>query len=464
MRSHPFKRSSRLRWCAAALTYVVVFAPPGPAQSASQPDGTASADAALTDVTPTTAAAPITPPSEQEIRQAIRDLNHPSPARRREAVRRLADWGPLAFDALGKVAAGSELEPALLARDLLREMGEVLFVGGRVRLEVDRERIRWDEPFALTVHVHNPTPGPVVVPWPADAASTTAPAADLHTSDADQVAALMDIADHLSIVGPDGRPVELRVDPIESDSAVYRAVAVRAGFDPPSHPVPPQGSERLRVPAFNRGWARYPLLAAGRYTIRFAYQPEWRDPAWIDQGFGRIESNIVTIEVTQPAPSEVREATRPVRLQLRQENDRLVAELQNVWDRDLWFNFNLGGPLDTHARLEWCPQPSGDGEVNTFALDGDATGPQFAADRIGHLAPGQTHLLTRADPAAVIERARLAGDTSDAPSVALKYSHLPSGRDLRLNLREKGQRETIPSQIFSGSAISEPIPLSTSDR
>ncbi|HOJ72441.1 MAG TPA: hypothetical protein PLV57_07380 [Phycisphaerae bacterium] len=440
-----------LLWLTAGACWAAFAA--ASSNSAASPGATAPADAAR----PVASTRPV-PPGEDQIRQAIRDLNHPSPSRRREAVRQLADWGPLAFDALAQVAAGPELEPALLARDLLRQMGEVLFVGARVRLEADHTHIRWDQPVNLSVHVDNPTPARVVVPWPAElAVASSQPAPE----DCDQVAAMMDIADFLLVVGPDGEEVATRVDPIEQDTAVHRAVLVRAGNHPPSHAVPAESNERLVVPRFNRGWARFPMLAAGTYTVRFAYQPQWRDPAWIAQGFGLIESNPVTIEVTEAAPEAIRQADRPVRLNLRQEeNGRFLGEIQNVWDRELWLNLNIGGPVETHARLEWMVWADDESEAVTFALDDDATGPQFAADYVRQMAPGEKATVTTARLETVLERYRRAADQpSGQVMISLKYTHIPSAQALRQALREKGRRESVPSQLFNGSAMSEPMQI-----
>src|SRR5690606_2863682 len=55
----------------------------------------------------------------ETIRSTVRQLSHPSPARRRAAIRQLAEWGPVAFPELKRVAGSGNLESALLARDLL---------------------------------------------------------------------------------------------------------------------------------------------------------------------------------------------------------------------------------------------------------------------------------------------------------------------------------------------------------
>jgi len=414
---------------------------------------------------------------------------------------------------LGQAAAGDDLEPALLAQDLLEEMGEVLFMGGRVRLVAvagglgtagisdrgadhpagpshaaagadDHIRISWDEPVTLTVHVDNPTPGHAVVPWPADTLTAPTPGTSQHPSpdrsgrsgtrrqtgsdDAGQVAAFMDIADHLVVSDPDGNPIEPRVDPIEQDTAVDRAVQIRASDHPPSHSIPPGASEDLVVPQLNRGWARYPMLDVGKYTVQFVYQPQWKDPAWTAQGFGLIHSNTITVEVTEPAPIEIRRATRPVKLTLSREEGRLVAELQNTWDRELWLNLNIGGPPETHARLQWRPQSKEGPEVGPFQLDADATGPRFSPDRLKRLCPGEKVVVSRADAATVLQRCRLAGSARPdarrsvpvAPVlVSARYIHVPSAQALRSSLREKGRRERIPTQLFSGSAASDAVTL-----
>jgi hypothetical protein len=403
-------------------------------------------------VTTQSAPAAVTVPTEQEIRLAIRDLNHPSPARRRAAVQRLAEWGPLAFDALGKVASGTELEPALLARDLLREMGEVLFIGARVRLEIDRDRVRWDEPVTLSVVVENPSSTPIVVPWPEEPLpSATLPADDVH-----QVSAMMDIADQLVVTRPDGDPLEARIDPIEHDTAVHRALEIRAGDHPPSHPLAPGRTERLDVRQFNRGWARYPLLEKGKYTVKFEYQPEWKNPAWVAQGFGRITSNAISIEVTEPAPPAIRQADRAVRMNLYREGGRIIGELENTWDRSLWLNLNIGGPPETHARLDWVLElPDQDNEP--FHLDSDMTGPLFGTDRLREVAPGQKVRVSTVDPEVLLKRARPAPAGAGPVPVVLRYSQLHPADALRRNLREKGRRESIPTQLFSGSAISQPV-------
>jgi hypothetical protein len=400
------------------------------------------------------ASRPVELPSPDAVQRAIRQLNHPLPAKRQEAVRQLSLWGPLAFEHLEQVAAGADLESALLARDLLREMGEVLFVGAQVRLEADRTRIRWDEPVALTVEVRNPNEGNVRVPWPARAdLSASQPAED----DTRQVAAVMDVADFISVTDPGGEAVDLRVDPIEQDTAIYRVVGLRASDTPPSHAIGPGATVRLAVRQFNRGWARFPMLARGKYHIQFEYQPEWKDPTWTAQGVGRIRSNVVEIEVIDEAPAQVRQAVRPLAMDVSLDGDRVRGELRNTWDRDVYVNLNVGANIETHARLEWVPQRDSD-EANPFMLPGDATEANFSVDRVKQLAPGQAVIVSRASRSQIVQQAQPTDSArSEQIWVRLRYAHLASPDALRRTLRDKGRHESVPTQLFTGMASSDPI-------
>ena len=315
---------------------------------------------------------------------------------------------------------------------------------------MDRTRIRWDEPIVLTIRVDNPTAGDVRVSWPTDGAAGDAQGA---ADDATQVAALMDVADFLAVSAPSGESVELRVDPIEQDTAVHRVVSVRAGAAPPSQVIPPGGSARLTVPQWNRGWARFPTLGRGTYSIRFEYQPPWKDAAWIAQGVGAVLSNTVQIEVVEPAPPSIQQATRPMELRLREEHHQIIGELRNLWDRELYINLNMGGPLETHARLEWC-RAADAGEAGPFTLEGDATGRDFAPERLKVLAPGETARVADSAVALLLKQARSpsAGD-GEPVEVALRYVHLATPDALRRSLRQKGRRESIPTQVFSGAVL-----------
>lgn len=395
-------------------------------------------------------------PTAAEIRAAVRLLSHPAPARRRAAIRQLAEWGPAAFPELRRVAKSADFEAAISARDLLKELEPAILIGARVRLEVKPARVRWDEPITLTVHAANPTAERILVPWPADGGgSATQPA----EGDARQVAAMMDAADFLVVKGPDGEPLDIRVDPIEREPAIYEAVNQRAGDDPPVHPVPAGRSDQLQITAFNRGWARYPMLAAGRYQIAFAYQPKWKDKSWVEDAFGLVVSDPVTVEITDSAPETLRKADTALSLKLKEEGESLIAEMENTWDRRVSVNLNLGGEHETHARLEWrVTRQSGDSEEEPIRWEPEPTDAAFQAKLIRQLKPGERLVIGRAPADVLRKRAREAAADGEW-EVAVRYVNLPSPPQLRERLADKNLSVEITSDLFAGSVTSEPLPL-----
>src|SRR5262249_4747198 len=97
-----------------------------------------------------------TRPSSEQMRHMVVQQSHPVLARRREAIRQLAEWGPAAFPELRKVTQSSDHEAALSASELLKELQRAILIGAEIRLEVDRGRAAWNEPITLTVHAVNP--------------------------------------------------------------------------------------------------------------------------------------------------------------------------------------------------------------------------------------------------------------------------------------------------------------------
>jgi hypothetical protein len=431
----------------AAMVSMSVFASAALAQSTTRP---------ATQPTSTPASAPAEP-SAAEIRQAVKQLKHPSPAKRREAIRQLAAWGPITFPELRKAAQGSDLEAALSARTLLNELQAAIMLGGRVRLEVDRARIAWDEPFALTVHAHNPSQAPMRVPWPDPA---KAPATKPASPEADQVGRMLDAADWLMVTGPDGQPLDLRIDSIDGAVDIRQAVDLRAGKKPPSHTVEPGSHAQLRIPEFNRGWSRYPMLAAGTYTIRFEYQPQWEDESWTEAGFGRVTSEPVKIEITRSAPDDIRSAERPLHLRLKRQGDQIVAEMYNTWDRPLCLNLNFGPDNSRHAQLVWDVAIDGQSDTRRWQPEPDPSAATFKLDRLKTAAPGQTLEIARAP---IAELTRSADGTeplkADHCRLTLRYMQLPSPLQMRELYEKQVKPGDIPSELFSGVVASEAFPL-----
>lgn len=396
------------------------------------------------------------PETRAAIRVAVGELDHPRPERRRDAARRLAGWGPLALPDLQEAAAGPRLERALAARDLLAQLGEVFLFGGIVRLEADRREVAWDEPFDLILHVANPGEAPLRLPWSID----PDPPGGESEADAAQVAAVLSVADFLTVTGPDGQPVAPRVDPIDRDARVRETINVLASQSPPTGTIAPGASARLVLRAFNRGWARYPMLSAGIYSIAFACQPEWNDARWTAQGLGRVEAPPLRVHVRSDAPEAVRMSDRPMAAVLRREGDSLVAELVNTWDRPQWVSLNLGGPPETHAAVEWRLPSVDHDRLDAVNLETGADEPLVRPERFRPLEPGQALEVVRVPVAAIQARLRDLGiPSAQAHAIAFSYRHLPSAEALRLQLKAAGRRVAVPRHLFSGTVTSEPVPL-----
>ncbi len=392
------------------------------------------------------------PPDDTQVRQMVRQLNHPSPARRTAALRQLAAWGPFAFNELRRAADGPDHEAALSAQALLAELQAAILIGGQVRLEVDRSRIGWDEPFTLTVRVKNPTPVPIRVPWPQSILPATQPVPD----DADQVGRILDVADWLTVSDPDGRPTELRFEPIDGDAAVYEAVNVRAGKRPPFSEVPAGGEVDLRVVQFNRGWARYPMLSAGTWHISFAYQPAWKDASWIEAGYGRIQAGPVAVEVTGNAPEAVRHATRSLQLTLVSDDKLIRAEVLSTWDRPLHLNLNYGPDPTRYASVAWEFRRGEGTDWRRWEPEPESSQSAVRLDRIRRIDPGKSVEIARLARSELFKRAA-ADPTAGSCEAKLRYMNLPNARRLRESMTATGESMTIPSPLFTGVLPSEPI-------
>lgn len=404
-----------------------------------------------------TATAPsgqVSPPDDSQVRHMVRQLNHPSPVRRRAALRQLAAWGPFAFNELRRAAEGPDHEAALSAQALLAEFQAAILIGGQVRLEVDRSRIAWDEPFTLTVRVKNPTPVPIRVPWPQSIPPATQPVPD----PADQVGRILDVADWLTVTDPDGRPTELRFEPIDGDAAVYEAVNVRAGKCPPFSEVPASGEVDLRVVQFNRGWARYPMLSAGTWHISFAYQPAWKDASWIEAGYGRVQAGPVSVEVVRNAPDAVRHATRPLQLALVSDDKVIRAEVLSTWDRSLHLNLNYGPDPTRYASVAWEFRSVGTIDWQRWEPEPESSQSAVRPDRIRRINPGESVEIARLARTELLKKAA-ADPPAGSCEAMLRYMNLPNARRLRESVSAAEESMTLSSPLFTGVLLSEPIQL-----
>lgn len=389
----------------------------------------------------------------------VRQLNHPIPNKRTAALRELAELGPMAIPPLRDAVDGPYLEGALLAERLLVELDSAVLMGADIHIRFNREQITWDEPVALVVDVRNPTEAPIRVPWPiALAASPDKQISDsaLSPEPVVQVSAMLDISDYLRVVGPDGSPLELRVDPIERDALVAEAVNIRAGETPPSHHIPPGGAERLIVPAFNRGWARFPMLTAGQYVVQLVYQHDWSNSQWNEEAIGRIVTSAVGLTVTDSAPAELRHADKPLELRLHQQGSELIVTARNTYDRAQSINLNLSSAMKTHGRLHWRPVIGEAGDRHTIEMAEDTTDPVFDINRVYTLEPLEEKVISRLPVVTLLRSARSLGARSPV-TVSVRYSQLSTPPEIREILAGIDIADELPSNLFTGTASSNAI-------
>ncbi len=385
--------------------------------------------------------------SGDAIRRLVAELGHPVPSRRQAARRKLVGYGLRAGDELRRASNGPNLEAALQARDLLEELDSAFFQGGQISLEADRSAVNWDEPFALAVVVRNPTPGPIRVTW---AAPATSPADQPESEDVRQVAALFDVADFLVVRGPDEQEIDMRTDPLERDPAVRAVVDLRARGSPPSHLVEAGGTARLRIPDFNRGWARYPMLEAGKYRISIRYQPSWKEQQWIEEGVGLAESPPIEVEVRQAAPRSIREANLGMGLELAWAGDDLVVNLRNLWDRPQWVNLDFGNDMESQARLSW--------QVERKSLFGGGqaeVSPRLTfpnrKDRLPRLAPDEVTEICRVTLDDLKEAMRQAGRRQAGRyELTVRYQFISDIESYRRVLAARKSKTPIPTHVYTG--------------
>ncbi len=406
-------------------------------------------------------------PIEQAgLESLIRELGSPRYETRKQATRRLCMAGHRAAPALLRAAEGDEYEAALRARSVLDLLDSLYFGGCTIRLAADKSHLAWNEPFALTVVISNESRYRAFIPLE--------PASSEVGGDARQVGDLLDLADHLWVVAPDGRPVRLRVDDLRDDARVTEAVDWRAEGGPVVE-LPPGKERVVRIPNFNRGWARYPLLTAGTHTIQFDYVPQWDDEEFSQAGVGRVASNVLTVEVTRGCPPVVARSRLSGIVTVERQAAYLVARLTNGDDLPITVNTNWGGPQAPFAQLLWTvTSATGQRSINR-AGQAPERPPQralsdFARDRIVELAPGDSLDLDRIPLSLVLESQSPGSGISAGGAEVEVHVTLVNQCDLAwqqqhdpplVNNRRVPQslREPLPRRMLTGRIVGQPLRL-----
>lgn len=384
-----------------------------------------------------------------EIQQLVRLLGHPLPARRAAAARQLAAWGPLAEAELIRAQAGPETEIAVAAGELLAQIQNIPLLGAQLKLRATPARIAWNQMVTLEVHIHNPLAAPIRIP---PTAHRTLPASR-PTSDEDrpamQVASLLDVADLLQVLDPEGRPLDLRFETLQDDPEVLRAVDRRAS-DTLKWAMLPAGADAvIVVEQFNRGWMRYPLLGVGKHRVTLNWQPAWKNPQWIQAGLGRIGAEPLDIEIVTAAPTRVRQASRPLELALRWDRGKYIVSVRCIWDVPVWVNLNCNEHSAAHARLRW--QIAQDEGADPLVWEPDGTG-AFTLNRILRIEPGQEMKLAEIESATLRTHLPSTRPADKPLDLTIVYTQIAGVEAIRNDLRAADRSAAqLPPHLFTGT-------------
>ncbi len=386
---------------------------------------------------------------DPDIAQLIQQLGDRSFQVRAGASRRRCRRGPAARPALEKAARSEDFEVALRAKALLDVFDQLLFVGCAIDISVSKQRVAWDESFDLILTIRNQAAHSSTLPFDVSHRKEQPPAPE-----AEQVAAVLDLADLLEVVGPDGAPVAFHVDSTSSDPELEAVLRSRADASPTTRLEPGQ-SFRFQAVDFNRGWGRYPMFRKGTYRITLAYVPQWNDEEFARAGVGGVRSNTVELAITEGAPGAVVSPGAPPRLSLVHEQASVSARLLNCRDVPIWLNVNFGPGGSPYASLRWvvydgkewrdCP-PTGPSASRT----------DFSRVRLLEIAPGQELEIGRADLA---DLRRAAGLNPDQPLfVRAVYSSLCD----RAWQRQKKDlppalQQPLPARLLTTTLAGEPL-------
>ncbi len=406
------------------------------------------------------------PATTQEIDRLVKDLGHASYDVRVFATHRLLAIGMPARARLLEAEQSDMPEVVLRAKKLLLAFNNLLFHGVRVELTFSKTRIVWDEPIDLQVTLINDSDFDAQVLLETDATER----AKL-PPESRQVADMLDVAESLRVFGPTERTVGLRVDDINLDPHVAEVVQVRLGHGPIGKIA---AGERVTIIVrdFNRGWARMPLLDAGRYAVQFDYMPRWEDQALADAQVGRVLSNEASITVTKAAPETVSRRGVEASLIVERKGRDLVASLVNRTDKTLLINRNFGSASPfSHGR--WVYDLDGNMREISSIMRPNASWHDFNPELLVPVAPGATVELTRIAQADLIKRLAAHGANVDETRWELYFTYTnlcdrnwqkrQGTALLGADSAPEFLRKLLPRNILAGWYTSNRIPVSRSD-
>ncbi len=337
--------------------------------------------------------------TDERIDSLIRELGDRSYEKRARASRELCMIGQRAASALQRAASGDQNEVTLRAGQLLEVIDTVYFGGCSVELSAGRSRIAWNDPLEVVLTIHNASDYLARVPLQA-----AGPDRDRLPSHVRQIGDMVDLGDHLRVVAPDGQQVRVRIDDVRDDPLVEDAIRWRAEGGPLTE-IGPAGKSVRRLAEFNSGWARFPLLERGRYSIQLVYEPQWDDDEFSQAGVGSVASNILEIEVTEEAPAIVRNATEAAVLTVERQGPELVAFVTSTSDVSILVNRNLATSAPPFAGLIWTVRAGGAFEDLNLLARALRKVDNFSRERLVELAPGSRMELSRVPVGRLLESA-----------------------------------------------------------
>lgn len=319
-----------------------------------------------------------------------------------------------ARSALREAARGDDVELADRAKHLLQLFDRLWFNGAHLELSFNKKQIPWNEPALLNVTVRNRSDYIVRLPFPRPRAGSIS--VD-KTPRADQVGVMLDLADWLIVEKHDGSkwtgPLGLTADYSMGDTDIVGAVESRVKDGWPDSTISPGATEIIRLPEFNRGWARFRMLDAGRYRVRLDFAPFWNEPSLDREKVGRVVSNWAELEVTKSAPAAVSRREMQASIGLELTAGAITASLVNRLDLPIHVSINMGQAFP-FAQVTWLVS---DPDGNSIDLPARELRPDelstFSGERLVELAPGSRIRLASIPLSALREAAADRGLTGE---------------------------------------------------
>jgi len=387
------------------------------------------------------------PGTPEEIKQRIQQLSDPDYVVRTYASRRLCAIGMDAYEPLKEALKSDNAETALRASELLHTLNQLLFTGLEITLSLSKNDIAWNESIDLVLTMNNRSSHPAKIPFDKQ---ITQPIQN--HNNARQVAGMLDAAEWLHVLHPQGKEISLTVDDFAADPAMVDVVHERLD-EGPYLTIEPRQILTLKAYSFNRGWARYKLLDEGEYTVWLDYVPAWDDKVMADAQIGRIKSQKMAIHVNQPAPETISRSGQVASISIEQKKNTLIATLINRLDQPIILNTNLG-EQPPFAQARWIYRHDEQQCEHPIIDQVRASWNDFDQQKLIEIPPGQSYVLSGIDINVLRKKLIETGADEKADSWALSFSY-SNLCDWRWQRR---QEEVLQNNPHAPEFLQKPLP------